>query len=123
MTTAFFVKFPDGGIYATGTQGTIPGGPIAYELREDAEKIAKAIGGTVTENDLDCIIAFCLKRNYTLWIKKAFGGMAYIEETIPATEGEMVRVGGAARQRAITAGGRLSQPGSGAYNVRYGFER
>ncbi|MGD9100041.1 MAG: hypothetical protein PVF45_06140 [Anaerolineae bacterium] len=104
MPKLFFAKFPDGGTYATGSQRDIPGGPIAYELREDAQKIADAIEGRVVERTLDYAISWCLEGNFTLWLKKADGGMAYVEETVPVGEsGELVRVEEPVRQAAIEA--------------------
>ena len=103
----FFVKFTDGALYATGDQGDIPGGPIAYESLDDANEMARAIEGSVVQRTSRRAIDFCLEKGYTLWIKKELGGMVYIEETIPKETGPLERVEGEERQAAIAASRQL----------------
>ena len=106
--TLFFAKFADCGLYATGPQRSgaieIAGGPIGYVLREDAEAMATAIQGTVVERPVEEVLAFCQAKGYTLWLKKADGGMSFV--AIPEHPGEMERVNGELRESAIKASGR-----------------
>jgi hypothetical protein len=110
MSKLFFVKFPDGALYAAGPQqdGTIPGGPIGYVLNEDAKIIAAAISGTVVIRTLDYALQFCQSKGYTLWIKQADRGMSFVAETVPQQPGNLERVAEPERQRLIQASTQLS---------------
>jgi hypothetical protein len=98
----YLVHFADGGIYSTGTQKDIPGGPIAYTIKEMAQQAADAIGGYVSMRCVDGLIEWCFQEHFVLWIRRAGGQMSYIKQTIPAIpNATAVRVEGAEREHLI----------------------
>jgi len=107
-TTLFLVKFPDGGIYATGPQTRpdgreVPGGVIAFTEHNMALEAASAIaGGTVVFRDLDALIAKAQSTRIPLYIRHARGTYV-IEETIPPQPADtsLIRVTGDERERLL----------------------
>jgi hypothetical protein len=98
----YLVHFADGGIYSTGTQGDIPGGPIAYTIKEMAQQAADAIGGEVSMHCVDGLIEWCCRERFVLWIRRVGGQMSYINQTIPAIPNTTaIRVEGGERERLI----------------------
>lgn len=98
----YLVHFSDGGIYSTGSQKDVPGGPIAYTARKMAQQAADAIGGEVSMHCVDGLIEWCLREHFVLWIRRADGQMSYIKQTIPAAPNTTaIRVEGMERDRLI----------------------
>jgi hypothetical protein len=91
-TTLFFATFLDTAIYATGPQGDIPGGPIAFISREMAQEVVAAVGGIVVERTLEHAIKSCLEKGFTLWFKSPDGKAGYLPLTVPDKPGHLVRV-------------------------------
>lgn len=103
----YFVRFPDNAIYCAGPQkdkdgSTVPGGPIGYEVKEDAEKMAAALRGTIENVSFSDAVYRCQKIGHVLWIKKP-RGYAFVRETIPAEPKPLIRVEGLERQAALAA--------------------
>ncbi|MHC4336322.1 MAG: hypothetical protein ACYSUV_21615 [Planctomycetota bacterium] len=110
----FFARFPDRGIYCAGPQTsaageTIPGGPIGYERYEEAKLMADALGGDVVERGDDYCLEWCKSKRLTLWIKKAGGGMGYIEETVVEDPPSLIRVEGPEREAALRASAQINR--------------
>ena len=108
--TLFLAKFPDGCMYATGPQGEIPGGPIAYLDRAMAQKVANVIGGDVASRSLSYLIEWCQRTRVVLYIRYADSGTGYIVETIPdGPGGHLVKVEGQERERLISLAGGVKE--------------
>lgn len=100
--TLFLAKFPGGHMYATGPQGDIPGGPIAYVERAMAQKVADVIEGNVASRSLNYLIDWCHRTQVVLYIRYADGGTGHIVETIPdGPTGHLIKVEGQERQRLL----------------------
>lgn len=119
-TALFFVRFPDEGIYSTGslvdTYGEIvPGGPIGYELLDDALAMAHALNGDVILKENDEALKWCTEKRFTLWVKVSTAEMGYVKQTALAardTASIPVPVEGKKRESALqasteTIGGKL----------------
>lgn len=98
--TLFFVVFPDGGIYAAGPQGDVPGGPVAYLDRGMAQQVADAIGGAVKARSLLAAMDFSQEKQFVLYVRYADGNTGYVAETVPDRPNEqaLIRIDGPERE-------------------------
>lgn len=99
----YLVHFPiSGDIYSTGPQKDIPGGPIAYTIREMAQQAADAIAGEISMHCVDDLIEWCLKTHFVLWIRRAGAQTSYVGKTVSATPNTTaIRVEGVEREQLI----------------------
>lgn len=85
-TNLYFVKFPDGATYSASPQRDrgryIPGGPVGFESAEMAQEAAAAINGYIVEQEYKNVVAFCLEKQYTLFIRRTNGHTAYEPVTL-----------------------------------------
>lgn len=100
--TLFLAKFPDGGMYATGPQGDMPGGPVAYLERAMAQRVADVIDGDVALRSLSYLIAWCRRERVVLYIRYPDGGTGHIIETVPdGPGGHLIKIEGQERTRLL----------------------
>lgn len=100
--TLFLARFPDGGMYATGPQGNVPGGPIAYLERAMAQRVANVIDGDVALRSFSYLIEWCQRTQAVLYVRYPDGGTGYIPETVPDGPGaRLIKIEGQERERLL----------------------
>lgn len=82
----FAAQYPDGATYSAGPQpGGIPGGPLVFLDRSDAERLANEIKGRVITRTWAYAVSFCLEKHYTLFVRHPDGRTSYIPKTVSKT--------------------------------------
>jgi len=104
----YLVICADGGTYCAGPQRTrngeeVPGGPLAYESREDAQHMADGLRGTVKSKMLWPMKQRCIELGVVLWVRKADGTHSYFPDTVPDVPPVLIRIEGEEREAAIRA--------------------